>query len=446
MIRTVLIVGFGSVGQGLLPLLFKHFPDIRRDGVSIITADTQGCDIAFHYGITNYRVFPLTEDNHVKALERYESVDAVINVSVDVSSVALIKWAQQHGALYIDAWVEPWAGGYANADREKNTNNYLRDQVLALAEEGKPTALVAHGANPGLVSYLVKPGLEELAKLRGIEPTNYSSYGELAYQLGIKVVHVAERDTQTDGKPWHRNIMRNTWSCDGLLTEAAQDIELGWGTHEVEHDGIVESNAGSPSAYWGPGIMGAATKIKSWVPSVGEQEAFCISHSESLSIADLLTYREYHEVKHRPTVLYAYKPCDHATTTLSEMGRRGFHTVKAWGIMREEIVSGGDELGLLFVWDGGAYWYGSTLTIQQARKLAPHNSATSLQVTSNLVAALKWAEKNPLEGVLEAEDVDFDEVLSVSLPYLGEVAGYMTDWQPGSTLQFHDFLVKKEEQ
>jgi homospermidine synthase len=49
----------------------------------------------------------------------------------------------------------------------------------------------------------------------------------------------------------------------------------------------------------------------------------------------------------------------------------------------DEISSGGiDELGVLLAGHKkNAYWYGSQLTIDEARKLAPHNNATSLQVT-----------------------------------------------------------------
>jgi homospermidine synthase len=40
-----------------------------------------------------------------------------------------------------------------------------------------------------------------------------------------------------------------------------------------------------------------------------------------------------------------------------------------------------DELGILLAGHAkNAYWYGSQLTIEEARRVAPHNNATSLQV------------------------------------------------------------------
>ncbi len=42
-----------------------------------------------------------------------------------------------------------------------------------------------------------------------------------------------------------------------------------------------------------------------------------------------------------------------------------------------------------------AYWYGSRLSIDEARKLAPYNNATSLQVTAAVLSGVIWAMENP---------------------------------------------------
>lgn len=40
-------------------------------------------------------------------------------------------------------------------------------------------------------------------------------------------------------------------------------------------------------------------------------------------------------------------------------------------------------------------WYGSGLSIQEVREIAPCNSATSLQVVGGLIAGMIWAIKHP---------------------------------------------------
>ena len=91
-----------------------------------------------------------------------------------------------------------------------------------------------------------------------------------------------------------------------------------------------------------------------------------------------------------------------------------------------EIVDGIDELGvLLFGHDNNAYWYGSQLSIEETRKLAPYQNATGLQVTSAVLGGMVWALENPNEGIVEADEMDFDRLLEIQLPYLGPVKGYL---------------------
>jgi len=99
--------------------------------------------------------------------------------------------------------------------------------------------------------------------------------------------------------------------------------------------------------------------------------------------------------------------------------------------MMDEIVSGIDELGVLLMGHKkGAYWYGSRLSIDEAREIIPHNNATSLQVTVAVLAGIVWALENPTAGVVEPEEMDFQRVLEICKPYLGEVVGAYGDWTP----------------
>jgi homospermidine synthase len=100
-------------------------------------------------------------------------------------------------------------------------------------------------------------------------------------------------------------------------------------------------------------------------------------------------------------------------------------------LLRDEIVDGFDELGVLLMGHKrGAYWYGSQLSIHEARRLCPYNNATSLQVNAPALGAVIWAIRNPNAGVVEPDDLDFRTVLDVSMPYLGPVVGVYSDWTP----------------
>ncbi|HEX3412411.1 MAG TPA: saccharopine dehydrogenase NADP-binding domain-containing protein, partial [Stellaceae bacterium] len=105
----LVIVGFGSIGQGVLPLLLRHL-EIASDRITIITAEPRGHDVAAEYGIRFIQT-ALTRSNYRALLEpQLGKDDFLLNVSVDVSSVALIELCQERGALYLDTCIEPWPG------------------------------------------------------------------------------------------------------------------------------------------------------------------------------------------------------------------------------------------------------------------------------------------------------------------------------------------------
>jgi len=176
---------------------------------------------------------------------------------------------------------------------------------------------------------------------------------------------------------------------------------------------------------------GAATRVRSWTPLEGPYHGFLITHGESISIADYLTRREEGAVHYRPTCHYAYHPCDDAVLSLHEFAGKNFELQSKKRLMMDEIVTGTDELGVLLMGPKrGVYWYGSRLTIEEARRVAPHNNATSLQVTAAVLAGVIWAIEHPRSGIVEPDEMDFARILEICRPYLGDVVGVWGDWTP----------------
>jgi homospermidine synthase len=171
--------------------------------------------------------------------------------------------------------------------------------------------------------------------------------------------------------------------------------------------------------------------VRSWTPLEGPYHGFLITHGESISIADYLTVREGGTVRHRPTCHYAYHPCDDAVLSLHEFAGKNFQLQQRKRLMMEEIAEGIDELGVLLMGQAkGVYWYGSRLSIAEARRVAPHNNATSLQVTAAVLGGIIWAIERPRQGIVEPEEMDFERVLQIARPYLGDVVGVYGNWTP----------------
>src|SRR5204862_7097637 len=206
----LVIIGFGRIGQGVLPLLLRHI-EMRPGQITVITAEPRGYEEAVEYGI-EFIEAGLTRENYRAVLEpRLGRGDFLLNVSVDVSSVALIELCRERGALYLDTCIEPWPGGYTdpNLPPAARSNYALRESALALRpkESGaspRPTAIITHGANPGLVSHFVKQALIDVARAADPAvgaPGDRGGWARLAQRLGGQATHLAARDTQGSTTP-----------------------------------------------------------------------------------------------------------------------------------------------------------------------------------------------------------------------------------------------------
>ena len=447
----LVIIGLGSIGRGLLPLLVRHI-DFDPQQAWVIDPNDQHRQLAEKYGFTfiHEGLTPENFSSILRGIFEPSHSGICINISVDASSIAIMNCVRDLGAMYIDTVTEPWPGFYSDttADPASRTNEILRAQVLHQQRQnpGGPTAISCCGANPGMVSWLVKQALIDLALEAKLQPHDHgfnpwpphsddsASWSRLMKILDVRGIHVAERDTQRASVRKPPGVFWNTWSVDGLLSEGLQPAELGWGSHEkwVPPGALPGWNAVGSEA---PGIFlstpGAATGVRTWCPTFGPQIGFLITHNEALSLADFFTSREGGEF-FRPTVHYAYQPCDDTLISLHEyFGGSTFPPNTRHVLDADEISDGFDELGvLLYGQPGGAYWYGSHLTIEEARDLAPHQNATGMQVTSAVLAATVWALENPERGIIETELMDHQRCLEVQRPYLGRLFGTRTTWTP----------------
>lgn len=437
----IVMIGFGSIGRGTLPLILRHF-EFDKGRVVVIDPDDRDCALCAEAGVRFMRE-AVTRENYRDLLTPLLTAGGgqgfCVNLSVDTSSLDIMRLCREIGALYIDTVVEPWPGFYfdKSAGPEARTNNALRATVRAEKANNPTTAISCCGANPGMVSWFVKQALLDLNRDLGhgaAEPDTKDREGwaRLMRDLGVKGVHIAERDTQRSRNPKPMNVFVNTWSVDGFLSEGMQPAELGWGTHErwLPENGRLETIGSKAGAY----LLqpGANTRVRSWCPTPGPQFGFLVTHNESISIADYFTLREGDKVVYRPTCHYAYHPANDAVLSLHELFGRAGKIQDAKHILDEhEIVDGIDELGvLLYGHRKNAYWYGSQLSVDETRKLAPHQNATGMQVTSAVLAGMVWALENPRAGIVEADEMDFRRCLEVQRPYLGPVKGYYTDWTP----------------
>src|SRR4051812_25286018 len=196
----IVMIGFGSIGRGTLPLIERHFEydKSRFTVIDPVESDRELLDVRGVRFINQ----AVTKENYrgllIPLLTEGEGQGFCVNLSVDTSSVAIMELCREIGALYIDTVVEPWHGFYfdSSAGPEARTNYALRETLLEARRRnpGGTTAVSTCGANPGMVSWFVKQGLLNLATDLGIphdEPTNREGWAALMQKVGVKGVHIA---------------------------------------------------------------------------------------------------------------------------------------------------------------------------------------------------------------------------------------------------------------
>ncbi len=218
--NKVLIIGFGSVGKCTLPILLKHI-DIPYKNITVVDfADKHAAMKPWIAKGVTYSQEKITPINITKVLSKHVSPGGlIIDLSWNIDCLELLSWCHINKVLYINTSVEEW-DPYASIHQKSPFQKSLyykqmeiRNMVAKWNDEST-TAIVDHGANPGLISHFTKKGLVDIARkaLSDKAVTKKSKktlkrllhekdFASLAMELGVKVIHVSERDTQIADRP-----------------------------------------------------------------------------------------------------------------------------------------------------------------------------------------------------------------------------------------------------
>ena len=444
------MLGCGSVAQCTIPLLIDDL-GIAPSSIHIVdfVDNRHRVADALTKGVT-YESGRLTRENLDEFLStRCKDGDILLDLAWNIDCPTILQWCHDHNVRYLNTSVEVWDpyDDLASTDPRDRTL-YVRHQDLRRlkAKWGQPgaTAVVEHGANPGLVSHFVKRALSEMSarmltdgtargdRAAAIESAlNAGTFNQLAMLTGTKVIHISERDTQLAVEPKRVNEFVNTWSVDGLYEEGIAPAELGWGTHEKTlPNNAWQHEDDGPRNQICIAQPGMETWVRSWVPA-GEIRGLVIRHGESYTMSDHLTVWNDGRATYRPTVHYAYCPSDVAIMSIHELLMRNYEMQPEQRILNDEIVQGEDQLGVLLMGhDYNAWWTGSILDIHEARRKVPHQSATTLQVAASVLAAVKWMIAEPMQGIKVPDELPHDFILDAASPYLGTIWSDAVDWDP----------------
>ncbi|MBC8098705.1 MAG: saccharopine dehydrogenase NADP-binding domain-containing protein, partial [Armatimonadetes bacterium] len=314
----LLLLGCGSVSRCLQPLLLQNL-DMDFSKFTIVDFMDHRARIpnTMAAGV-NYVQDRIEPETMAAMLSQYVGAgDVVIDLAWNIECGEILQWCHDHDVMYINTSIELW-DPYDMDTTPANRTLYvrhltLREQVAKWAKPGA-TAVVEHGANPGLVSHWTKVALEDIATTMlttGVSPAKHPAlqaalaardYPRLAMIEGVKVIHISERDTQISNQPKAVDEFVNTWSIEGFREEGIAPAEMGWGTHERRLPWGANTHSYGPLNQICLSQMGMNTFVRSWVPVGGEVVGMIICHGEAFTISDYLTVRDADKLVYRPTV------------------------------------------------------------------------------------------------------------------------------------------------
>jgi homospermidine synthase len=447
--KRIVFVGYGAVAQCTLPILVKHLK-VSPKNITVLDFEDRRKILApwLKKGV-KFAKKKVARDNMAKVLGDHLSAgDVLIDLAWNIDACELLQWCHDQGVLYVNTSVEVWDPYEGAEDKHPTTRTLyyrhmnLRKMIAGWKVKG-PTAVLEHGANPGLISHFTKQGLLDIAK-KALKTRKFTgaaaeavqqhaadkAFNKLSQALGVKVIHCSERDTQITDVPKQVDEFVNTWSVEGFREEGTTTAEMGWGTHEKELPPFALEHKDGPKNQICLARMGMNTWVNSWVPNY-RITGMVVRHGEAFTISDKLTVWENGKAVYRPTVHYAYCPTDSAIASLNELRGYDYQLQPRYRILNDEITSGADILGALIMGHPfNAWWTGSDLSIGQSRKLVPHQNATTMQVAISVVAAVLWMIKNPAEGVKVPDELPHEFVLKIAKPYLGNWISTPSDWTP----------------
>jgi homospermidine synthase len=501
--KKLVLIGCGAVGCAVLELLPLSAIVPAADWARILIIEPRELSREMAAlrprlrEVEHWRI-ALTRGNLESTLDRaLGRGDTVVDASVNVDALAVMAFCSARRCVYVNTSMENWEVPHPERLEPGPGALYARSLYARVLEAkqrfppGGPSMLADHGMNPGLISHFAQKGLEDVAKklgdsaalalLRGGGPDPAQGVAKAAERLGLRVLHIAEKDTQLPKRARPSGHFYNTWSAVGLVAEALDPVQLGFGAHE-DASATVAPNADTQGAkrpgshYVAPArgpknvrflpIRGMDLRLTSFSPGRhgrgSKITGYAIPHGESNTLSALLTRgaqpagRGAQAAAYRPSVYYVYQVAACARASLERM-RKGGHspdTMPVKHVLRlPEIRKGYDAVGALLLFDETPanprgrgireWWCGSILSTEDVKRsgFVP-SGPTVVQVAIAIVSALRWLLANPSRGFLTPEDLPFADVLRDAVPFLGRIFSGPVASGLGRRRQFSDFVVR----
>ncbi|MCX5655652.1 MAG: saccharopine dehydrogenase NADP-binding domain-containing protein, partial [Planctomycetota bacterium] len=168
--NKVVFVGYGSVARCTLPILLKHV-NVPAKNITVIDFEDKAESLKpwIEQGVRYVR-HRVKQGNMTLLLGQHlSSGDLLIDLAWNIECTDILQWYHRRNILYINTSVElwdPYTGALTKHPTERTL--YWRHMKIRKLMDGwkltGPTAVIEHGANPGLISHFTKQGLVDIGE------------------------------------------------------------------------------------------------------------------------------------------------------------------------------------------------------------------------------------------------------------------------------------------
>lgn len=434
MIDKFYFIGFGAVAHALI----ETFNLDNNKYINIPLVIIEPRDI-LHPQLLEDRGFvhikkAITNNNFKTLLKDIDEKTLVIDLSVEVDSIMVLKFCKDKGAYYINTSVENWEEFHDPTRSNKLSNNYddfkhntLYHRELMvdnLLKNTKKTRVVNMGFNPGAINEYAKLGLKKYGKLKNKKLIN-GNYAKLAFDLGLKSVHIVEYDSQKSNiKKKDKDTFYNSWSSKGFQSESADYVMMSVSNEdEIKYNNLIEPTDGLKNTHIrflpirGMDLMDESITLDDKGKPF-KYEGYLIPHAEIFSMSRFFEYNG-----NAPTIYYIYRPCDIAIDSLKKFKKNNYIPLKNDYVLQlDDIIDGFDSIGALLTFeDGHKYWAGSVCNVDNVKKLGyKFATPTTVQVAGSLYATIQFIFSHPNFGFNEPETLPSEFLFNHFKKYMGK--------------------------
>jgi len=430
MINKIFMIGCGSSGQGLLELWIRKKSELKDKQITIIEPKDIPKELIELYKNIQHIKDGITKQNMKKYFDNYvDDKTIVINVSVDVDSLLLMKQSKLHKALYIDSSIEDYEEDLKKQKPIEQKTLYYRGiqtekQLSKIKLHNAKSILHSHAMNPGLISSFVLYWIDWYVNNKGDSKMKSllkkNQFGMLCKMIGVDTIHISEVDTQKTKIEYKPNIFYSSWSANGIQEEARDHVQIVGSDDEYKNKmGFHKSKIKPHTFYMEDRGMNTThesiifdDKLKPM-----KYEGMMIPHYEPFSLSEYLSYGEY-----CPNIFYVYKPCEIAEKSLNKLRENNYQLLQGYVLRGYDIDSGYDAVGAtIYLNNGEAYWCGSILDINQTRQLGLiFTGPTCLQVVISMTTAIEYLLKHQKDGLITTEEIPYKYMVENCKKYLGQ--------------------------